>query len=71
MPRFTLLEKVELAAIPAAVAATGLMAPLTLRVGSWVTAAALLLLLQGFCRDAWLWLAAHRTSTKPEPRYAQ
>lgn len=71
MPHLTLLEKVELTAIPAAVAGATLLPSLSLRTGTWLTAAALLLLLQGLCRDAWLWLAARRAIEQAPPRYAQ
>ena len=74
MPRLTTLEKIELFAIPA-VTALAWFAPLgpafTLKVGGLVTAASLLLLLQGFCRDVWLWLAARRATDKPSPHFAQ
>ena len=74
MPRLTTLEKIELFAIPA-VTALAWFAPLgpafTLKVGGLVTAASLLLLLQGFCRDVWLWLAARRATDKPSLHSAQ
>ena len=68
------LEKAELVAIPVA---TGLIwfLPLgpqfTLKVGAIITAASLLLLLQGFCRDVWLWFELRRAVNPPPPRYAQ
>ena len=74
MPRMTNLEKVELAAIPVATALAWFAPPdpaFTLKVGGLVTAASLLLLLQGFCRDVWLWLAARRATEKPAPHSAQ
>lgn len=74
MPRLTTLEKVELSAIPIATALAW-FAPLDpafkLKVGGLVTAASLLLLFQGFCRDVWLWLAARRATGKPAPHSAQ
>lgn len=70
----TALERTELAVIPVVIALAWLV-PLkpdfALRIGGLVTAASLLLLLQGFCRDVWLWLAARRTSEPAAPRYAQ
>ncbi len=74
MPRLTTLEKTELAALPV-VTALAWFAPLdpafTLKLGGLITAASLLLLLQGFCRDIWLWLAARRATEKPAPHAAQ
>ncbi|MES1167664.1 MAG: hypothetical protein ABUL61_00705, partial [Oleiharenicola lentus] len=35
-----------------------------------ITAASLLLLLQGFCRDLWLWRAARRNPSPEPPRHA-
>ncbi|MES1195245.1 MAG: hypothetical protein ABUL65_05070 [Opitutus sp.] len=70
----TVLEKVELAVIPVVIAGTWFLplAPdFTLKVGGLITAASLVLLLQGFCRDLWLWLAARRAAEKPEPHSAQ
>ena len=74
MPRLTTLEKVELSAIPFATALAW-FAPLgpvfTLKIGGLITAASLLLLLQGFCRDVWLWVAARQATVKPAPHSAQ
>jgi sterol desaturase/sphingolipid hydroxylase (fatty acid hydroxylase superfamily) len=74
MPHLTTLEKTELAVIPVIITLTW-FAPLgpdvTQRIGGLITAASLLLLLQGFCRDVWLWLAARRATVKPTPHYAQ
>ena len=74
MPHLTTLEKAELSAIPVATAVAW-FAPLgpafTLKIGGLVTAASLLLLLQGFCRDVWLWLAARRATEKPALHSAQ
>jgi hypothetical protein len=74
MPRLTTLEKAELLALPV-VTTLGWFVPLppgfTLGLGALVTAGSLLLLLQGFCRDLWLWLAARRATVKPEPHHAQ
>ena len=74
MPRLTTLEKVELSAIPvAAILAwfTPVSPTFTLKVGGLITAASLLLLLQGFCRDLWLWLAVRRATEKPAPHSAR
>lgn len=74
MPRLTLLEKVELAAIPVAITLSWIApvpAGASLRLGSLLTTASLLLLLQGFCRDVWLWVATRRAAVKPEPHYAR
>jgi len=70
----TTLEKTELAVIPVVIAGTWFLplAPgFTLKIGGLITAASLLLLLQGFCRDVWLWVAARRATEKPVPYYAQ
>ncbi len=74
MQRLTTLEKVELSTIPV-VTTLAWFAPLgasyTLRIGGLITAASLLLLLQGFCRDVWLGFAARRATAKPDPHHAQ
>ena len=74
MPRLTTLEKVELSAIPVATLLAW-FAPLgpafALKVGGLITAASLLLLLQGLCRDLWLWLADRRATENPAPHSAQ
>jgi hypothetical protein len=74
MAPLTRLEKIELLAIPLAIGASWLLplpAGFSLRIGSLLTAASLLLLLQGFCRDIWLWLAVRQATAKPAPRYAE
>lgn len=64
------LEKAELAGITAMTALSWFAPEFSLRVGGLVTAASLLLLLQGFCRDVWLWQAARRNPVQEAPRYA-
>lgn len=74
MPRLTTLEKVELSAIPFATALAwfGPLGPtFTLKIGGLITATSLLLLLQGFCRDVWLWRAARRATKNPALHSAQ
>lgn len=66
----TSLEKAELAGITALVALSWFVPPFSLRVGGIVTSASLLLLLQGFCRDLWLWREARLNPSTQPPRYA-
>ena len=72
MSRFTLLEKAEFAGITAVTALSWLVplpAEFSLRLGGLITATSLLLLLQGFCRDLWLWIGSRRDRNPPAPRY--
>lgn len=74
MPRLTTLEKTELAALPVVTTLawfTPLDPAFTLKLGGLITAASLLLLLQGFCRDVWLWVVARRATEKAVPHSAQ
>lgn len=64
MPRLSVAEKIELAAIPAGALSLGLAVPadgLRAETGTVVAAAALVLLLQGFLRDLWLLRRARKT----------
>ena len=70
MRNFTLLEKAELAGMGAATLLSSLAPSFEFRLGGIITCASLLLLLQGFCRDLWLWRAARRNPTPDAPRYA-
>ena len=66
MPALSAAEKVELAAIPLAVAVTAWQAPspgLALEWGELIAGCALLMLVQGFCRDLWLLRQARRHPT--------
>ena len=67
-------EKVELAAIPAVTAFTGWLAPetgVTLELGELLAGTALLILVQGFCRDLWLLRQARRQEPAAPGRSAR
>jgi hypothetical protein len=70
MHRLTSLEKAELAGITVVIALSWFAPGFSLRTGGLITAASLLLLLQGFCRDIWLWRAARRNPSTEPPRHA-
>lgn len=71
MFRLTSLEKVEITLIPLAVAGVWFaQVGLIMKPGELLMAASILLLLQGLCRDAWLWVSARRNPAPAEARYA-
>jgi len=69
MSHFTKLERIEVAGIMVATSLSWFVPTSSLRVGGLITAASVLLLLQGFCRDLWLWQAARRSPVPEAPRY--
>lgn len=74
MARLTLAEKWELGTIPAATALAAWLAPrpgLRLELGELVAGGALLILLQGFCRDLWLLREARRHQAAVPARAAR
>lgn len=74
MPRFSPAEKFELGAIPVVTALLGWLGPrlgLNLELGELIAGSALLILLQGFCRDLWLLREARRNKSKSPARSAQ
>jgi hypothetical protein len=74
MSRLTLAEKFELGLIPVATALAGWLAPrpgLRLELGELIACGALLLLLQGFCRDLWLLREARRNKSTSPARSAR
>lgn len=74
MPSLSPAEKVELAAIPLAAAATAVLGPRTgvrLELGELVAGAALLILIQGFFRDLWLLREARRKQAAAPAREAR
>lgn len=74
MSRFTPVEKFEIAAIPGAVALTYFLTGeriLRTELGYVIAGSALLLLLQGFCRDLWLLREARRAVAPAAGRSAR
>ena len=74
MPRLSPAEKVELAAIPGAMALTAWLAPragLGIGLGELIAGSALLILVQGFFRDLWLLREARRKPAGTPAREAR
>lgn len=69
MSEFTKLEKFELLGASVATVLSWFVPAFSLRLGGLITAASVLLLLQGFCRDVWLWLMARCQPVQAEPHY--
>jgi hypothetical protein len=74
MPHLSTGEKVELAGIPVVTGLVAWLAPrpgANLELGELIAGAALLVLLQGFCRDLWLLRQSRLNKTTAAPRAAQ
>ena len=74
MPSLSTAGKFELGAIPVVTALVGWLGPrpgTMLELGELVAGSALLILLQGFCRDLWLLREARRRKSTAAPRAAR